>query len=137
MREAVEAKDATSAFERFTGWVAERIRKMQQTSELDHMPVEEVARLARDLGVSEGDLERLERGSDDEALLLMRRLAVLGIDAKELAAAGYMRDLQRTCALCDCKEICVHDLEARPESDEWQSYCPNSDILTAIPRKPA
>jgi hypothetical protein len=129
MPDAVGTKPAMTGFERFSAWIAERVRKIQEQSELDRMPAAEVARMALDLGLSEGELERLAERDDDQALLLGERLELLGLDLRTLSQQGYLRDLERTCALCDSKDDCRHDFVARPDSDDWKSYCPNSGVL--------
>jgi hypothetical protein len=43
-----------------------------------------------------------------------------------------MRDLEQTCACCNEKGACGHDLAARPNADAWKDYCPNAISLDSV-----
>lgn len=99
-------------------------------SELDGLAPGEIERIARDIGLSMSDLERLARRDHDASHLLLDRLVQLGIKPVDLESAGLLRDMQRTCGLCDSKATCKHDLAERPEDSAWIQYCPNSAELS-------
>ena len=75
---------------------------------------EEVARVARDLGVSPGELVCLARKGPHAADQLKKLLLALGVDPKKLASEepAMMRDLQRICTTCGYKRRCEHELAA-------------------------
>lgn len=117
-------------FDRLSGWIDHWLSA--GNSELSRLSDAEVARVAHDIGLSQSDLQTLSEQTDDASLLLYDRLKVLGLDPARLAEAGYLRDLQRTCGMCDSKGVCAHDLQARPEFGEWADYCPNSNVLRQV-----
>ena len=95
---------------------------------------DELRRVAHDIGVDAGDLRVLAGKWPDAADLVVRRAAVLGLDAAELERdqPQVMRDLERVCSLCDNKRACQHDLSRGPAKSDWQDYCPNAGTLAAI-----
>lgn len=101
------------------------------TGELAWLPEQELKLIAQDIGASMSELERLTRSRKDGQLLYLR-LAQLELDGATLKEQGYLRDLERTCALCDSQRTCQHDLNERPDSDEWERFCPNSGVLNSI-----
>lgn len=113
---------------RLAEWWSHGIRR----SDLDGVSAAEVARMAQDLGISVSDLERLAEQKSDGELLLYKRLEKLGLTADDMEKAGFRRDLERTCGLCQDQGDCRHDLEMRPDSDEWKAYCPNRQSLETL-----
>ena len=110
-----------------------RLRKWwRRRSELETMDPEELARVARDLGMSGGELRDLAARGPDAAHLLEERMRVLGLTRADVEQVvhGLMRDMERTCACCGEKGVCKKDLTARPNDDAWEGYCPNAVALT-------
>ena len=73
----------------------------------------------------------------EDMRLLFRRMALLRIDADELASQNPLlaRELQVRCALCRSREECVEHLsreEQSGEPQEWGEYCPGAALLNAI-----
>jgi len=101
-------------------------------SDLDGISSAEVARMAQDLGISADDLTRLASRDSDAGLLLYERLTRLGLTREDIEKAGFQRDLERTCGLCDAQEVCRHDMDMRPDDDGWKSYCPNCTSLETL-----
>lgn len=81
---------------------------------------------------SASDLERLADRDSEGGLLLYQRLEKLGLTPADIEKAGFRHDLERTCGLCQDQGDCKHDLEMRPDSDEWKSYCPNRASLELL-----
>jgi hypothetical protein len=108
------------------GWQARNELASLERSELD--------RIAADFGMSANDLETLVERGPDAAHLLYKRLHVLGIAKEDVerAAFGVMRDLEKTCALCNEKGVCEKDLTTRPGDPGWRSYCPNAITLDSL-----
>src|ERR1700686_2870693 len=79
------------------GWVKLYRIASGARNELAACPPEEVARIARDLGISRGELELVATKGPGSADLLQKMLLALGVDprAPALHEAGVMRDLQR------------------------------------------
>lgn len=71
-----------------------------------------------------------------DASLLLRRMALTGIDQTELAENDPLlfRELQGVCTLCPSKDRCVAELNEPHDdrSDGWREYCPNASALAAL-----
>src|SRR5689334_1775159 len=93
---------------------------------LDGFDPEEMARVARDVGVSPSDLRTLASHCTDAANLLERRLAALGVGASGLRheAPAELRDMERLCTMCENKARCARDLAADANDPVWRKYCP-------------
>lgn len=100
--------------------------------ELERLGAGEIERMAQDLGLSPGDLTRLAARDAQASLLLHRRLSLLGLSSEDIERLGFRHDLERTCGLCGDQRVCEHDLEMRPDGDEWKRYCPNVASLERI-----
>jgi len=118
--------------------IANWIKKYRYTvglhDELARCGPDEVARTARDLGVSPGELVRLADQGPNAADQLSRLLRALGVDAKKLSRSdpAMMRDLQRLCITCDHKGRCGHELAAGTAAENYRSFCPNAISLDAL-----
>jgi hypothetical protein len=99
---------------------------------------DEVERMAKDIGVSASELRRLATLGPDSADLLLRRMAALDLDRKEVSQTEprTFQDLQRVCTMCNSHRRCKRDL-ARDSADRaWQDYCPNAATLMALNAQP-
>ncbi len=103
-------------------------------SDLDAMPPDEIAQLARDLSLTGTELRDLAARGPEACHLLYERMRTLGLTAADVerTAPGLMRDLQRTCSCCADKRVCERELAASPDSPGWTRYCPNAESLTAV-----
>lgn len=124
-----------STLQRMAHWIEAGWRRFERRHELDGISQEDLALLARDIGIPAGDLERLSQQDSGASSLLEKRLELLDIGLAQLEREGLLRDMQRTCGLCDHRDICRHDLNTRPEADHWNGYCPNSDVLKTMAAK--
>ena len=106
-------------------------RKRAALNELAACDRLELTEMAQDLGVSAADLCVLATRDKGAANLLYRRLESLGLDQTGIDPA-VMRDLQRCCSNCNCKQLCVHELEDKPLAASWPEYCPNQETLSAL-----
>lgn len=71
--------------------------------------------------------------------LLLRRMAVLNIEADEVDSADPLRfrELQGHCTLCQSKGPCAYDLAhdaAGAGFRDWREYCPNVATLSLLSR---
>jgi hypothetical protein len=105
--------------------------------ELTHLGPSELARIAGDLGMTSADLQMLAGRGSDAANLLYERMRLLGLtrDDADRAAHGLMRDLERTCALCNERGVCEKDISTRPDDAGWKDYCPNAIELEDLKRQ--
>lgn len=98
----------------------------------------EVERMAHDLGMPSSELHKIANRGPDAADLLLRRMAELNLDNKELAAAapGTFQDLQRLCTLCESHRQCTRDIGRDPADKAWEDYCPNVATLKLLDSLP-
>ena len=107
--------------------------------------------LYEDMGLSDADfgavanLRALARRGPDEATLLPRRMAVLGLEPEEVARLEprVFRTLYWRCTSCESQGRCAWDLaddfpvSAPPDrAHDWQDYCPNAETLVALGETP-
>lgn len=102
--------------------------------ELAESGADEVARIARDLGIDTAELFKLVDNGPGAADLLQRMLRALGVDRNTLAHTDplVMRDLQRLCISCSHKKRCERDLAAGTAAQNYREYCPNAVSLDAL-----
>jgi len=126
--------DINSVFETFRGWLHNRKLFRQFRQRLDACDKNEIARIARDVGLSSHDLREMAALGPDAAKQLLDRMDALHLDADALAKSepSTMRDLQRLCSSCVSKKRCQRDLLLVPDDPMWRHYCPNADTLDAL-----
>lgn len=123
-----------SIFKAFRGWLRNRKLIKQYRQRLDACDQNEIARIARDVGLSSNELRELAEQGPDAAKLMLERMAVLHLDALALAKSepSTMRDMQRLCSSCASKKRCQLDLMLVPNDPAWRQYCPNAGTLDAV-----
>lgn len=131
---AIEEKP--SAVARLMSWADRWFQHGPGRGELDALSPQEFARVAHDLGLSITDLDALSHHPEEERLPLFERLQLLGLDVEELRRNEFLRDLERTCAMCSSKQKCRHDMEDHPLADDWKSYCGNRSVLEQMVVEP-
>ena len=99
---------------------------------------DEVERIARDIGMPASEIRRLASLGPESAELLLRRMAALDLDRKEVAQVEpqTFRDLQRICTLCESHRQCARDLLRDSSDPAWEDYCPNVATLRALNAMP-
>jgi hypothetical protein len=111
---------------------AKRLSRRHTTlNEIARLEPQELACIARDLGISPDELRVLAAQDESAADLLLRRMKTVRLDPTQVDSA-VMRDLRRCCSKCKDKVLCVHDLEDRPKEAMWPKYCPNEQTLAAL-----
>ena len=123
-----------SAIVAFRDWVRKRRMIRQYRHRLDGCDQNEIARIARDVGLSSNELREMAEHGPDAAKLMLERMAVLHLDAAALAKSepSTMRDMQRLCSICASKKRCQLDLILIPNDPAWRHYCPNVGTLDAV-----
>jgi len=111
-------------------------RRRTSANEVARLEPQELACIARDLGVSADELRALAAQDKSAADLLLRRIETLRLDPTQINSA-VMRDLQRCCSKCTNKVLCVHELEDKPRDAMWPKYCPNEQTLAALTEEQA
>jgi len=95
---------------------------------------EEIEHMAHDLCMSASELRELAREGPGSADLLLRRMASIDLDPREvsLTQRQTFQDLQRVCTRCRNRRRCAKDLACKPNSPEWEGYCPNATTLKEL-----
>jgi len=103
-------------------------------NELEACGADEVAHLARDVGIGASELRTIAAKWPDNVSLLSRRIAEIGLDTGEVRRTEpqVMRDLQRVCTRCAEHRRCASDLDRDGKDREWRDYCPNVQTLDAL-----
>src|SRR5215468_210948 len=119
----------------FTSWLQYR----HEMNEMRRMDRGDFERIAEDLRISPGVLDKLVRHGPHAADELPRMLLALGVDEAALARTQPMvlRDMERVCALCGHKAQCDHDLTAGTAADHYESYCQNAPTIDRLERNAA
>jgi len=67
--------------------------------------------------------------------LLDCRMAMLGLDlsAVESCDGAMFEAITRACAACKSRKSCELDLRRDPNDPVWETYCPNTARLVALP----
>lgn len=109
------------------------LKRRRESAELDAMQSGERERVARDLGISTGELDFLVRESHDP-VQLPQMLAALGIDEEALRRTqlALLRDMQRTCSLCTETLECRYEIRDGTVGLTYQTFCPNRKELDEL-----
>ncbi len=115
-------------------WVKKYRHAVGLRGEFAHCGAEEVALIARDIGVSPQELIFVANKGPHAADELPTLLCALGVDPQKLASddPAVMRSLQRICISCGHKDQCQHDLAAGTAASKYRDYCPNAISLDAL-----
>ena len=121
-----------SPIESIFGAIANWVTKYRQAGglrrELATCGPEEVAAIARDIGLSTQELEFIAGKGPNAADELPKLLRALGVDPQKLRSDRNrtLRDLQRICISCGHKAQCQHELAAGTAATHYHEYCPNA-----------
>jgi hypothetical protein len=114
----------------FGDWLKHR----SESREMLAMDSANFGRIARELRLSNADLEALVRRGSDAADELPKILKALGIDQADLARTEplVLRDMERVCALCNQKRRCDRDLAAGTSAAHYEEYCANAPTIDGL-----
>jgi hypothetical protein len=117
-----------SIFAAIANWVERYRQAIGLRRELANCGAEEVAAIARDIGLSTQELEFIASKGLHAADELPKLLRALGVDPQKLASCRgtSLRDLQRICITCGHKAQCQHELTAGTAAAHYHDYCPNA-----------
>lgn len=115
-------------------WIRTYARRRGYRNELMNCGVDDVARIAADLTINQSELAALIKRGPGAADLLQKLLVALGMNPKDLdhGDPAVMRDLQRSCIMCEEKRRCKYDLVNGVITDNFRDYCPNAFTLDAL-----
>jgi hypothetical protein len=129
MLRATQSDERPGLFGQFDRWFRAWRRRRTRLAELASCGPAEVEHMARDLGMSRGELSVLAGKWPDSADLLSRRLEQVNLAA---VAPQVLRDLERVSTLCGSKRKCEYDLTIHPSNPAWTEYCPNAPTISAL-----
>jgi len=124
--------DEHSPIEAISGAIANWVTRYRQAvglrRELAKCGAEEVAAIARDIGLSTEELEFIASKGPNAADELPKLLRTLGVDPQKLLSDrdSTLRDLQRICITCGHKAQCKHELAGGTAAKHYHDYCPNA-----------
>jgi len=115
-------------------WIKKYREAVGLQNELANCTPEQVAVIARDMGLSPGELLSISAKGPHAADELPKLLRALGVDPQRLVSEdpARMRDLQRICITCGHKGRCQHDLAAGTITGHYHDYCPNAISIDAL-----
>jgi hypothetical protein len=115
-------------------WVKKHRDAAGLYDELAQWPAEEIARTARDIGVSPDELICMAGKGPHAADQLPRLLHALSVDSGTLSRDDpeMMRDMQRLCTACRHKRRCERELAANSAANNYRRFCPNAVSLETV-----
>jgi pyrroloquinoline quinone (PQQ) biosynthesis protein C len=128
-----------SIFGAVANWVTRYRQAVGLKRELAKCAPEEVAAIARDIGLSTRELESIARKGPNAADELPKLLRALGVDPQKIHSDrnGALRDLQRICTSCGHKAQCKHELAAGTAANHYPQLlperCPNRRVVFLRP----
>jgi hypothetical protein len=133
MSTLLQEKPSQSPLRKVLDWCRARI-KGKSESEFGCCCEAEIERMARDIRMSPAELRAVAKRGPEAADLLLRRMAALDLDPKEVGRieAATFRDLQRVCTLCKSHRRCARDFARNAPITAWEVYCPNTNTLMAL-----
>jgi hypothetical protein len=129
-----EHRTAAPIFDAIANWVKKYRQAVGLRGELANCKADEVALIARDIGVSPEELVFIANKGRNAADELPKLLRALGVDPQKLASnePATIRSLQRICISCGHKNQCQHDLAAGTAASHYRDYCPNAMSIDAL-----
>jgi hypothetical protein len=129
-----ESHDHRGVLDAIAAWVKNYREAIGLRNEMANCTPEQVAAIARDMGLTSGELLSITAKGPHAADELPRLLRALGVNPDKLASQdpGTMRDLQRICVTCGHKGQCQHDLAQGTAASHYRDYCPNAISLDAL-----
>jgi hypothetical protein len=124
---------AKTVFGAVADWVNRYRCALMPHNELEGVDADQVAAIAKDLGITTGQLRELANKGDETASL-RNLLIALGVDPKELEKIDprIARDMQWLCINCSRKSECNFDLSIGIAATTFRDICPNALALEEI-----
>lgn len=122
------------AFYAVADWVRRYRSALVGNDQLTKLDVNQVAAIAKDLGITAGQLSELASKGDHAAAPLQKLLTALGVDPKEFEKidARVARDMQWLCVNCNDRSQCNFDLSIGIADTTFREYCPNAVTLDEV-----
>ena len=119
-----EHSSVGSLFGAIGDWVTRYRQAIGLKRELANCGAEEVAAMARDIGLSAQELEFIASKGPNAAAELPKLLRALGVDPQKLPLdrRATLRDLQRICITCRHKAQCRHELATGTAAEHYRDF---------------
>ena len=129
-----EHRTVAPILDAIANWVKKYRQAVGLRGDLANCGADEVALIARDIGVSPEELRFAASKGPHAADELPKLLRALGVDPQKLASddPAIMRSLERICISCGHKNQCQHDLAAGTAASYYRDYCPNAMSLDEL-----
>jgi len=129
-----QSREHRSVLDAIADWVKRYREAIGLRNEMANCTAEQVAVIARDMGLTPGELLSITAKGPHAADELARLFRALGVDPQKLGSEdpNTMRDLQRICITCGHKGRCQHDLARGTAARQYHNYCPNAIALDAL-----
>ena len=123
-----------AALKSIADWVTNYRTAVGFNDEFGMCEPDEVARMAKDIGVTPSQLQELVRKGPDSANLLKRMLVALHVDPKIIADMDplVMREMQWLCITCNNKKRCEHELAKGTATEHFHEFCPNAVSIEEV-----
>jgi hypothetical protein len=91
--------------------------------------------MAKDFGLSPGELRALAaKGANARQLACLLEALRIDIPALAQIEPAVLRDLQRTCSVCDRKPKCDRNIASKTAGASYYAYCANAAVLKKLQR---
>ncbi|HET9717932.1 MAG TPA: hypothetical protein VFP60_17275 [Pseudolabrys sp.] len=125
---------APSMMNAVADWITRYRTAVNQERELAQIGPNEVAAIAKDIGISSLELHELAHKGAKAGALLKELLVALGVDPEALAKMDrrIARDMQWLCIHCENSRRCRHELSAGTAAGNFRAYCPNAITIEEV-----
>jgi hypothetical protein len=115
-------------------WIVRHRAATELREELSRCKSEDVAAIARELGVAPGEFRELAGKGTHAADELRQMIVALSLDPQILLHGDkrIARDLQRVCIACPDKKRCKRELAAGTAAANFRSFCPNAFTFNTL-----
>ena len=105
--------------------------------EIDRMDPAMAGEIAAEAGLSIADLKEVISHGAGANRLMQRMMDAYGVDVRELADDGLLRDVSVLCSRCKEKGRCAEELEAGTARENAHLFCPNADTFESFGLDPS
>ena len=125
---------AKIVFDAVADWVTRYRHSLKSSRQLDAIGPDEVAAMARDIGITATQLRELSSKGDHATASLRNLLIALKVDPKEFGKTDphIAREMQWLCVHCSNKAQCTFDLSIGIAATTFRNICPNAIAIDEI-----
>ena len=115
-------------------WIKRYRDAIKTEKELARVDPDEIAAMARDLGITAVQLRELASKGPESTKLLKRLLIALDTDPKRLEKIDprVAHDMLWLCFNCSVKNRCKHELAAGTAAQTFREFCPNALAIDEV-----